>query len=132
MRDLTQRDGGRAPYVSLSFAIADLLLVQNWADRHKFRISIRLDYGVEVGEDFEEVIAFQTSKSPLYRLVMWRDAETVFVQPHIGKKTQHGSVTEALEDAISGRVSAIRRPRRRLTPLQPPVTSATSLDDATH
>jgi hypothetical protein len=132
MRDLTQRDGGRAPYVGLAFEIADLALAKSWADRYKVRMSIRLDYGVEVGKEFEEVIAFQTSKSPLYRLVMWRDAETVFVQPHIGKKTQHGSVTEALEDAISSRASAIRRPRRRLTPLQPPVTSATSLDDATH
>jgi hypothetical protein len=123
MRDLTQRHGGRALYVGLAFEIADLALAKSWADRHKFRISIRLDYGVEDGEEFEEVIAFQKSKSSLYHFVMWRDAETVFVQPLVGKKTRYGSVTEALERATS-----IRRPPHRLTPSPPPAASETSLD----
>jgi hypothetical protein len=86
--------------LGLAFEIADLVLVKCWADRHKFRLSIRLDRGAEVGEEFEEVIAFQTAKSPLYRFVMWRDAEAVFVQPLVGRKTRYGSVTEALERAI--------------------------------
>jgi hypothetical protein len=101
MRDLTQQHGSRALYVGPAFEIADLGLVKSWADRHKFRISVRLDYGAGVGEEFEEVIAFQTMKSPLYRFVMWRDAERVFVQPYIGRRTQYGSVTEALERALS-------------------------------
>jgi hypothetical protein len=97
MRDLTRRHGGDAVYVAPAFEIADLILVKSWADCHKFRISIRLDYGAEVGKEFEEVIAFQTMQGPLYRFVMWRDANKVLVQPLVGRKKQYWSVAEALE-----------------------------------
>jgi hypothetical protein len=95
MCDMTQPHGSHALYVGLAFEIADLVLVKSWAGRHQFRVSIRLDH-----EEFEEVIAFQTTKSRLYRFVMWRDAEAVFVQPLVGRETRYGSVTEALERAV--------------------------------
>jgi hypothetical protein len=96
MRDLTRRDTIVAPPKGLAFEIADLILVRKWADRHNFRMSLRLDHGAAVGEEYEEVITFQTNTSPLYRLTMWRNAETVFVQPLVGRGKQYRSVVAAL------------------------------------
>jgi hypothetical protein len=95
MRDLTKR-GSIAPPKGLAFEIADLVFVRKWADRHNFRMALRLDHGAAVGEEYEEVITFQTNTSPLYRLTMWRNAEMVFVQPLVGRGKQYPSVVAAL------------------------------------
>jgi hypothetical protein len=96
MRDLT----GPCPAVcpkGLAFEIADLVLVKSWADHNNFRMSICLDHGAAVDEEYEEVIAFQTPKSRLYRFIMWHNAEAVFVQPLVGRKKRYESVAKALE-----------------------------------
>jgi hypothetical protein len=46
------------------------------------------------------VIAFQTEISPLYRLLMWRNAAAVFVQPLVGRGKQYGSVAGALQSLL--------------------------------
>jgi len=84
----------------LAFDIADLILIRCWAERHNYRISIRLDHGVfaeEHAEEYEEVIAFLEGPSSLCRLIMWRDAAAVFVQPLAGRARQYKSVKEALD-----------------------------------
>jgi hypothetical protein len=83
----------------LAFEIADLVLIRSWADLLGSRMLIRLDHGVD-GEEYEEVIAFPTGMSSLRQLIMWRDAEAVFVQPLIGRRQRYGSVAEALESLI--------------------------------
>ena len=87
------------PRQRLAFDIADLILIRYWAEHHNYRISIRLDHGVfaeEHTEEYEEVIAFLEGPSSLCRLIMWRDAAAVFVQPLAGRARQYSSVTEAL------------------------------------
>jgi hypothetical protein len=108
MRDLTKRGMIAAPPKGLAFEIADLVLVGSWADCNNFRIVVRLDHGDGAGEEYEEVIAFQTEISPLYRLIMWRNAEAVFVQPLVGRMVRYGSVVEALDGLLP-------TPRFRLT-----------------
>jgi hypothetical protein len=49
-----------------------------------------------VGEEYEEVVAFHTRLSPLCRLIMWRNAAWVFVQPLVGVRAQYNSVCDAL------------------------------------
>jgi hypothetical protein len=124
MRDLTKRGIIVAPPKGFAFEIADLVLVQKWADRHDFRMSVRLDHGAAVGEEYEEVITFQTNTSPLYRLTMWRDAETVFLQPLVGRGTRYGSVAAALtahfaptRDAATASSRPNRMIRRRVPQL---------------
>jgi hypothetical protein len=84
----------------LAFDIADLILARHWAERHDCRMSICLDHGVsatnEHAEEFEEIIAFIEGANSRCRLIMWRDAATVFVQPLNGRMRRHSSVTEAL------------------------------------
>jgi hypothetical protein len=60
MRDLTKRPTLAVPPKGLAFEIADLLLAREWAERHNLRMLIRLDHGAAVGEEYEEVITFQT------------------------------------------------------------------------
>jgi hypothetical protein len=60
---------------------------------------IHLDHGAE-DEEYEEVIALQTGSSPFCRMILWRNADTVFIQPLVGKVRRHGSVAEALESLL--------------------------------
>jgi hypothetical protein len=103
MRDLTKRGltivSPRWP-MGLAFEIADLVLIRRWAERHGFRMLVRLDHGAAVDEEYEEVIAFQTETSPLYRLIMWRTTAGVFIQPLVGRMRQYRSVTAALESLL--------------------------------
>jgi hypothetical protein len=100
MRDLIQCGAPVAPPsvpTGIAFEIADLLFVGLWADNHNLRMLVCLDHGAAVGEEYEEVIAFQTTTSSLYRFIMWRNAEAIFVQPLVGRRERYGSVVAALE-----------------------------------
>jgi hypothetical protein len=111
MRDLTQRSAPVAPPsapTGVAFEIADLLFVGLWADNHDLRMLVCLDHGAAVGEEYEEVIVFQTTTSPLYRFIMWRNAEAIFVQPLVGRRERYGSVAAALESRGYDRCSPAR------------------------
>jgi hypothetical protein len=106
MCDLTKRGiSATLPRLpeGLAFEIADLVLVRHWADHHDFRMVVRLDHGAAVDEEYEEVIAFQNKVSPFYRLIIWRHAEAVFVQPLIGRRKRYGSIVEALRSLLPQR-----------------------------
>jgi hypothetical protein len=102
MCDLTRRGipatPSRAPK-GIAFEIPDLLLIESWASLHGLGMSIRLDHGAE-GEEYEEVIAFHIRNGLLSRLILWRNAEAVFVQPLVGKRQQHDSIAEALQSLL--------------------------------
>ncbi|MGD0109566.1 MAG: hypothetical protein ABSC06_36895 [Rhodopila sp.] len=103
MCDLTRRfasDAQRHLPKGLAFEIADLVLVKSWAEMHDFRMTVRLDHGAAVDEDYEEVITFQMMTSPLYRSILWRNATAVFIQPLVGRGKQYGSVAAALDSLI--------------------------------
>jgi hypothetical protein len=93
MRDLSRR--GILPK-GLAFAIDDLVLVQNWAERNDTRFTMRLDHG-SADEEFEEVIVLHTDTCQYSTLIMWRNADSVFVQPLIGRRLAYASVSHALE-----------------------------------
>jgi hypothetical protein len=101
MRDLT-RSGRTIPRFEpkgLVFEIAGLILIRSWAAFHEVPTSIHLDHGAE-DEEYEEVIALQTGSGPFCRMILWRNADTVFIQPLVGKARRHGSVAEALESLL--------------------------------
>jgi hypothetical protein len=79
----------------LAFDIADHILIRDWAKLHDFLALIRLEHGVE-GEEYEEVVEFHAGISPLCALIMWRNADAVFVQPPVGRGQRYGSVRGAL------------------------------------
>jgi hypothetical protein len=102
MRDLTKRGIAVAPPrlpKGLAFEIADLTLVRHWADRHDFTILVRLDHAAE-DEEYEEAIAFHAGISPFCRLIMWRNADAVFIQPLLGRRQRHASVADALRSLV--------------------------------
>jgi hypothetical protein len=79
----------------LSFEVKDLVLIRDWADLHDVIVAVRIDHGT-TGEEYEEVIAFHTRLSPVCLLIMWRNAEAVFLQPLLGERQQYGWVGDAL------------------------------------
>ena len=80
----------------LSFSVAELMLIASWSEANGFRMVVRLDHGSDA-EDYEEVLALHLADSPLCHWIMWRDAETVFIQPLIGRVQPYVSVAEAFE-----------------------------------
>jgi hypothetical protein len=80
----------------LSFAVSDLVLLRARSEARSVRMVVRLDHGSEV-EEYEEVLAFHSGASRLCRWIMWRDADSVFVQPLIGRRQEYGSAAEAIE-----------------------------------
>jgi hypothetical protein len=79
----------------LSFSIADLLLIGAWSAAHDLEMVVRLDHGSET-EEYEEVIAFHTASGRPCRYIMWRDANSVFVQPLIGRIRRYSCVVDAI------------------------------------
>jgi hypothetical protein len=87
----------------LAFELADLVLAGSWAERYDLRAVVNFDHGAAVGEDYEEVIVFQIQSGPFCRLILWRDAEAVYVQPLVGKVRRYDSVAAALESLTPDR-----------------------------
>jgi hypothetical protein len=81
--------------VGLSFSIAELTLVEAWAEAQGLQMLVRLDHGSET-EEYEEVLAFRATWGRPRRCIMWRDGEAVYVQPLIGRTRRYGSVAEAI------------------------------------
>jgi hypothetical protein len=103
MHDLTERDETGTPTDSpkgLAFAIADLDFARGWADLHECKFLVRLDHGTD-GEEYEEAIALFTGLRSHCRLIIWRNAEAVFVQPLIGCMQQYPSVSMALASIVA-------------------------------
>ena len=96
-RDLiTRRRKGptKAP-AGIAFEIPDLVLIGYWAALHDLDALICLDHGVE-DEEYEEVVEFRTEARSRCRFILWRNANGVFLQPIMGRKTEHLSVAAAL------------------------------------
>jgi len=87
----------------VSFEIADLMLLQGWADFHGMQMVVELDHCVE-GEEYEEVIAFYAPDSHLRRWILWRAPNDIVVQPLIGRCCRFSTVADALERLIPARL----------------------------
>ncbi|MGE0222283.1 MAG: hypothetical protein AB7F35_22450 [Acetobacteraceae bacterium] len=83
----------------LAFDIRDLILIRVWAELNDWQIFVQLDHGLP-DEEYEEVVRLQTkSRSPLC-VILWRDAEAVFIQPLIGRRRRYETVSAALESLL--------------------------------
>jgi hypothetical protein len=80
----------------LSFSVGDLVLLQARSEARSVRMVVRLDHGSDV-EEYEEVLAFHSGASQVCRWIMWRNADSVFVQPLIGRRQEYNSAAEAIE-----------------------------------
>ena len=78
----------------LAFKVADLILLQTWADFHGLRMVVELDHHDADGE-YEEVIALYAKDSRL-RWLLWRSGEIV-IQPLRGARVHCPTVAEAIE-----------------------------------
>lgn len=88
--------------VGLSFEIADLMLLQGWAEFHGVQMVVELDHCVEE-EEYEEVVAFYGRDSQLRRWILWRSADDIVVQPLLGRSCRYPTVAAALETLIPAR-----------------------------
>ncbi|HEY1413737.1 MAG TPA: hypothetical protein VGF36_16445 [Rhodopila sp.] len=79
----------------LSFSIADLTLIVAWSEACGLGMTIQLDHGSE-SDEFEEVVILRGVTGTVNRHFMWRDANTVFVQPLIGRTRRYASAAEAI------------------------------------
>ena len=80
----------------LAFEVADLVLLQGWAEFHDVEMVVELDHCIE-GEEYEEVVAFYAKDSQLRRWIVWRAADVIVVQHLIGPNCLFATVADALE-----------------------------------
>jgi hypothetical protein len=88
--------------MGLAFELADLVMVQGWAEFHRMRMVVELDYSSE-GEEYEEVIALYPEDSAFRRWMMWRDISEIVVQPMMGRAARFSAVADALDHLIPAR-----------------------------
>ena len=79
----------------LAFEIADLILLQSWAEFHELRMVVELDHRGADGE-YEEMVAIYAKDSHALRWLLWRTDEIV-LQPLIGRTIHCPSVADAIE-----------------------------------
>ena len=85
-----------AALVGVAFEIADLVLLQAWADLHGMRMIVELDHCVD-GHEYEEIVAIYAKGTEHRRWNLWRSWDEVIVQPLIGRSMHFSSVSEATE-----------------------------------
>jgi hypothetical protein len=99
--------------IGFAFEIADLMLLEKWAEAHNVRMAVELDHYVE-DEEYEEVIAFYAKDSPIRRWILWRSASDVVVQRLIGRTCRFGSVAGALDSLLTIRPERGPRPAKTI------------------
>lgn len=100
------------PPVGLAFEIADLILLQGWAEFHNIRMVVELDNCMQ-DEVYEEVVAFYDADCSLRRWNLWRSTRGIVVQPLYGRTCHFGSVSDALDNLLGAQPAC----RRHSSPL---------------
>lgn len=83
----------------LAFEIDSHAIIADWARRHDHRAVVRIDHGVE-NEEYEEAIMLHFGVHDRCRFILWRSADSVFVQPLIGRRQGYASVAQALAGSL--------------------------------
>jgi hypothetical protein len=86
----------RAALVGIALDVADLVLLQAWADLHGMRMVVELDQCVD-GREYEEIVAVYSKDGGRRRWSLWRSSDGVVVQPIIGRSVRFSTVTDAAE-----------------------------------
>jgi hypothetical protein len=82
-----------------AFEISDLLLAQACAAYHGVRLQIRLDH-TGGGTDYEEVLQFNTGRTTLSGITIWRCAGGVMLSPTLGRRKKFDSLAQALQHLL--------------------------------
>jgi hypothetical protein len=86
----------RPALVGFAFDVADLVLLQAWADLYGMRMVVELDQSVD-GREHEEIVAIYSKDSGRRRWSLWRSSDGVVVQPIIGRSVRFSTVTDAAQ-----------------------------------
>jgi hypothetical protein len=89
----------------VSFEIAELLLIQAWAEFHGLRLTVELDHSFD-DQEYEEVISLFRKDSVFRRCIIWRAPTAIVVQPIIGRSSRFASMADALDSFRLGRPEA--------------------------
>jgi len=80
----------------VSFTVAELRLVQAWAEFHDLRLAVEIDHSFEC-ETYEEILSLYRKGSACCRCILWRTPTEIIVQPILGRASRFSSIAEALE-----------------------------------
>ena len=99
------------PPIGLAFEIADLIILQGWAEFHNVRMVVELDNCVQ-DDVYEEVVAFYDADCSLRRWNLWRSTRGIVVQPLKGRTCHFGSVADALDNLLAAQPACRKRSSR--------------------
>ncbi len=80
----------------LSLDVADLLMVQAWAEFHDLRMTIDLDRRTATDE-YEEIVTLRDAGDRTRHWMIWRSAEGIVVQPRAGRPMVFAMMASALD-----------------------------------
>jgi hypothetical protein len=76
--------------------------MEAWSASHNLRMIVRTDHGTD-DEEYEEIIAFHRKRNRSGYWLMWRDAETVWLQSALGRSRGYVSVADAIATMVPER-----------------------------
>ena len=82
------------PY-GISFTVADLVAVRDWAARHSLAMEVLLDQVLD-GAEFEELLLLRGAGGPKRALTIWRATGAIIAQQSGGRPLAFGSIASAL------------------------------------
>lgn len=94
---------GATVLIGIAFEVADLVLLQGWANRHGMRMAVELDQCID-GHEYEEIIAIYASDVGPRRWSIWRSRDGVIAQPLLGRARRFFRVADATEALLSVRL----------------------------
>lgn len=80
----------------LSLEVPDLLMLRAWAEFHDLRMKIDLDI-TNGAEEYEEIVTLSGIFDRTRRWMIWRSAEGIVVQPHLGRPMTFDMMAAALD-----------------------------------
>jgi hypothetical protein len=86
------------PY-GTAFSVPELMLLQAWAEFHRLRVVIELDNILD-GAEFEEVVVLYGPSSRFRRWTLWRNPESIVIQPANGRCIRFACIQDVLESMI--------------------------------
>lgn len=109
----------------VSFEVAELLLIQAWAEFHGLRLVVELDHSFD-DQEYEEVISLFRRGSVFRRCIIWRAPTEIVVQPIIGRSSRFASMADALDSF------RLRRPEAPLSDIAPAAHPEMRFEIGTH
>ncbi len=88
----------------LAFAVEDLVMLRNWAEQRRLRLTVALDRVID-GVEFEEMLVVAPPAGRRRTLTLWRTHEAIFAQTPAGAPESFDTMQDLLDQLRPARAA---------------------------